>query len=193
MPSGYVKRFCASEDYATEESVEKRRSGGMTATAVFNMALGVLEILNGLFQLIGALVLIRELLRLGVFEGPPARLIFSLLLLATGIVGLVAGIGVLARRPSARTLSLMFGGLLILSSVCSFFVVPIIATIGTYDIRSLSTEGLVRLVVFALIYVALPVSYSIFLFVVFSRSDWRAAFARDPSLTQRAWPPNPRK
>ncbi len=158
--------------------MEKRRSGGMTAIAVLNIALGVLEILNGLFQLIGSLVLIRELVRLGVFERPPARLLFSFLLVATGIVGLIAGIAMLALRPSARALSLVFGGLLILSAVCSYFTVPIITTIGTYDIGSLSTESFVRLVLFGVIHVVLPVSYSIFLFVVFSRSDWKATFAK---------------
>jgi hypothetical protein len=173
-----VKRFTRSKVIAQEESVEKRRSGGMTAIAVLNITLGVLEILNGLFQLIGSLVLVYELVRLGVFERPPARLFFSFMLVATGIVGLVAGIGVLALRPSARPLSFVFGGLLILSSVCSFFVVPIIASIGTYDVRSLSAEGLARLVLFGIIYVVLPVSYSVFLFVVFSRADWRATFAK---------------
>jgi hypothetical protein len=159
--------------------VEKRRSGGLTAIAVANIALGVLEILNGLFQLVGSLVLIRELLRLGVFEMPAARLMFSFMLIATGIVGLVAGIRMTALRPSARTLTLVFGGLLILSAVCSFFVVPIIASIGSYDIRSISTDGLARLILFGVLYVALPVAYSVLLFVIFSRSDWRAAFAKD--------------
>ncbi len=161
------------------ESVEKRLSGGMTATAVVNIALGLLEILNGLFQLLGSLILIRELMRLGVFEKPPARLIFSLILVATGIVGLIAGNRMIALRPSARTLSLVFGGLLIVSAVCSFFVVPIIASIGTYDIRSLSAASLARLILFGVIYVALPVVYSIFLFVVFSSSGWKAAFSKD--------------
>lgn len=159
--------------------MEKRRSGGMTAIAVVNIALGLLEILNGLFQLLGSLVLIRELMRLGVFERPPARLMFSFMLVATGTVGLIAGIGVIALRRSARTLSLVFGGLLILSSVWSFFVVPIVASIGTYDIRSLSADGLARLILFSVIYVALPVVYSIFLFVVFSSPNWKAAFSKD--------------
>ena len=156
----------------------KRGPLTMTAFAVLNITLGVLEILNGLFQLIGSLVLVYELVRLGVFERPPARLFFSFMLVATGIVGLVAGVEVLAPRPSARPLSFVFGRLLIFSSVCSFFVVPIIASIGTYDIRSLSAEGLARLVLFALSYIVLPVSYSSFLFVVFSRADWRATFAK---------------
>lgn len=159
--------------------MEKRRSAGMTAIAVANIALGALEILNGLFQLLGSLILIHEFLRLGVFEMPAARLMFSFMLIATGIVGLVAGIGILALRPLARTLSLVFGGLLTLSAVWSFFVVPIIASIGTYDIRSISTDGLARLILFGAIYVALPAAYSILLFVIFSRSDWEAAFAKD--------------
>jgi hypothetical protein len=167
------------KDYAAEEGVEKRRSGGMTAIALANIALGVLEILNGLFQLIGSLVLIHELLRLSVFEMPAARLLFPFMLIATGIVGLVAGIGILSLRPSARTLTLVFGGLLIVSAVCSFFVVPIISSIGSYDIRSISAAGLARLILFGVLYVALPVAYSILLFVIFSRSDWKAAIAKD--------------
>lgn len=172
-----ISGISCSKNMQQEESVEKRRSAGMTAIAVLNITLGALEILNGLFQLLGTLVLIYELLRLGVFEMPAARLMFSLLLMATGIIGLIAGTGMLTLRPSARALSLVFGGLLIFSSVCSFFVVPIIASIGSYDIRSLSIEGLERLVLFGVLDVVLPVSYSIVLFVVFSRSDWKATFA----------------
>jgi uncharacterized membrane protein (DUF2068 family) len=158
--------------------VERRRTGGMTATAVLSIILGVLEILNGLFQLLGALTLVHEMLRLGVFEMPTARLMFSLLLLATGIVGLIAGIGMLALRPWARVLSLVFGAMLIFSSVFSYVTVPIIASIGTYDMGSMSAEGLARLTIFSVIYVLLPVSYALLLFVVFYKPAWKTAFAK---------------
>jgi hypothetical protein len=155
-----------------------RRTGGMTAIAVLSIILGVLEILNGLFQLAGTLVLIYEYLRLGVFELPAARLMFSLLILATDVVGIIAGIGILRLRPWARTLSLMFGGLLILSAVSSYFILPIIATIGTYALSSISAEGLTRLIIFSLIEVVLPVSYAPLLFAVFSKPTWKTAFAK---------------
>jgi hypothetical protein len=158
--------------------VERHRTGGMTAIAVLSIIMGILEILNGLFQLANALTLIYNMLQLGFFEMPTARVAFSLLLLATGIVGLIAGIGVLALRPSARTLSLVFGGLLILSSVVSYFIVPIIASIGTYDIGSLSAEGLARLMIFSAIDVVLPVPYALLLFVVFYKPAWKTAFAK---------------
>jgi hypothetical protein len=157
--------------------LERQRTSGMTAIAVLNVILGVLEILNGLFQLSGTLVLIYQLSRLDVFQIPTARLAFSLLILAMGIVGLIAGIGILRLRPSARTSSLVFAGLLIVSSVFSFFTVPIIASIGTYNIGSISAEGLARLIIFGGIYLVLPVSYSLLLLVVFGKPGWKARFA----------------
>lgn len=158
--------------------MEQHRTGGMTAIAVLNITMGIIEILNGLFHLAGALTLIYNMVQLGVFEMPGARLTFSLLLLATGIVGLIAGIGMLALRPWARTLSLVFGGLLILSSVASYFTVPIISSIGTYDLGSISAEGLARLIIFSAVDVVLPVPYALILFVVFSRPAWKTTFAK---------------
>jgi hypothetical protein len=72
----------------------------------------------------------------------------------------------------------VYAGLLILSSVVSYLAVPIIATIGTYDIGSISADGLIRLIIFGAIYVALPVPYSILLCVVFYKPAWKATFAR---------------
>ncbi len=99
--------------------MERHRTGGMTAIAVGNIFLGGLGILNGLFLVLGFLAFMYELLRLGVFEFPIARLAFPLLVLATGIVGLIAGIGIFMLRPWARVLSLVYGGLLIVSCVGS--------------------------------------------------------------------------
>jgi hypothetical protein len=143
--------------------VESNRAGGMPAIAALNIIVGGLEILAGLFQLLGAVVLMLELSRQGVFHIPMARLAFSLLVLATGIVGLIAGVGLFSRRASARTLSFVFAGLLILSAVLSCFKIPIIASIGSYDIGSLPTSGLVRLILFSAIYVVVPVLYSFLL------------------------------
>jgi hypothetical protein len=158
--------------------MERHRTGGMTAIAVLNIIFGGLEILNGLFQLLGSIVLMLELSRQGVFEVPIAHLTFSLLLLATGIAGIIAGIGMFALRPWARALSLVYGGLLISSAVFSFFIVPIIATIGTYDIGSISAYGLARLIIFSAIYVVLPVLYSLLLCVVFYNTAWKTTFAK---------------
>jgi hypothetical protein len=158
--------------------MESHRTGGMTAIAVLNIIFGGLGILNGLFNVLGALALMRELLRLGVFQIPVARSAFSLLTLATGIVGLIAGIGMFALRPWARALSLVYAGLLILSCVFSFFAVPILASIGTYDIGSIDAYGLARLIIFSVIYVVMPVPYSLVLCVVFHKPAWKAAFAK---------------
>jgi hypothetical protein len=158
--------------------LETHRTGGMTVIAVLTIILGCLEILAGLFQLTGAFFLMYELLRLGAFGIPLARVTFSLLLLATGIVGLIAGIGMFALRASARTSSLVFAGLLLLSSVSSFFIVPILASIGSYDLGSLSAYNLARLIIFGAVYVGLPVSYALVLCAAFYRPAWRAAFAR---------------
>jgi len=149
----------------------------MTAIAVLDIIFGVVGILAGLFNLLGAFVLFYELLRVGVFEIPMARLTFSLLLLATGVVGLIAGLRTLALRPSARTSNLVYAGLLIASAVFSYFTVPIIAMIGTYDLGSIPAEGLARLIVFGFIYVAFPVAYSVVLCAVFCTPAWKATFA----------------
>jgi len=67
----------------------------MIAVAVFNICFGDLVILMGLFLALGVAAFTLELLRLGGgFEIPVARAAFAVLVLATGIVGLVAGIGI---------------------------------------------------------------------------------------------------
>jgi hypothetical protein len=161
-----------------ETRVERHRTSGMTVVAVLNIVFGGLEILKGLFHAAGAIMLMYELLRMGAFDIPMARVGFSLLLLATGIVGIVAGVGMLALRPWARAASLAFGGLLILSTALSFFAVPIIASIGTYNLGSLSAYDLVRLTIFVALYVVVPVSYAFVLCVVFYRPAWRTTFAK---------------
>ena len=158
--------------------MERHRTGGMTAIAVFNILFGGLGILNGLYLVLGSLALMYELFRLGVFEIPVARLAFALLILATGIVGLIAGIGIFVLRPWARALSLVYGGLLIFSSVVSFFAVPIIASIGTYDVGSISAYNLARLIIFSVIYVVLPVPYFILSCAAFYKPAWKATFAK---------------
>jgi hypothetical protein len=161
-----------------EAGVERHPMAGMTAIAVLNIIFGGVGIFAGVFNLLGFLALLSELSRLGVFELPAARLTFSLLMLATGAVGLVAGFAIFARRPWARTLSLAYAGLLILSSVFSYTIVPIISTIGTYDIGSIDSIGLVRLIIFGVIYIIFPVPYSIVLCVVFFVPASKATFAK---------------
>jgi hypothetical protein len=151
----------------------------MTAIAVFNIFLGGLDILNGLYLVLGFIALMYELLRLDLFEIPIARLAFALLILATGIAGLIAGIGIFRLRPSARALTLVFGGLLIFSSAVSFFAVPIMASIGSYDVGLLGAYDLARLIIFSVMYVVLPVPYSLILSVVFYKPEWMTTFAKD--------------
>ena len=158
--------------------MERQRTGGMTAVAVLNIVFGSIGILNGLFLIAGAFFLMHELSRLDVFQIPVARLAFALLALATGIVGLIAGIGILKLRSWARTLSLVYAGLLIALCVLSFFTVPIIASIGTYDLRAIDGSGLARLIVFAAIYLAIPVIYAPVLCIVCSTPTWKLAFAK---------------
>jgi hypothetical protein len=150
----------------------------MTAIAVLNIILGAIVILGGLFQLLGAIVFMYELLRLGAFEIPVGRLTFSLLLLATGIVGVIAGAGILRLRPWARPLSLVYAGLLILSAALSCFLIPILAAIGTYDFGAIDASGWVRLIIFAATYVVLPVPYALVLCLVVSKPAWKTAFAK---------------
>ena len=120
-------------------SVERRRTGGMTAVAVLNILFGSLGILNGLFFLFVLLALMREMLRLGVFDIAVARTAFVVVALASGIVGVTAGGGILALRPWARPLSLAYACLLIACCALSYVSVPIIASIGTYDLRALDS------------------------------------------------------
>jgi hypothetical protein len=163
---------------AQEASVERRRTGGMTAIAVFNIVFGGLGILNGLYFFLGSFVLTSELRRLGVFEVPVGRFAFALLVFATGVVGLIAGIGVLTLRPWARSLSLGYGALLLLSRVAYFFVVPIIASLSTVDLSSFGTDDVLRLIIFSAKDVVIPVIYTPILYIVFCKSTWRTAFAR---------------
>ena len=157
--------------------MDRRRTARLTAIVVPSIALGGLEILNGLYQLAGSFELMFEFLRLGFFEIPAGRLTFSLLILTIGVLGLTAGVGMLARRPWARVLSLVFGGLLIVSAVLSFFMVPIIATIGTYDVRSIGGYALMRLIIYSAIYVLFPALYSVVLFIVVRSPVWKIAFS----------------
>ena len=157
--------------------MERHRTGGMTAIAVLNIAFGGLGIVNGLFHLLGFFILLYELLRLGVFELPVARLAVALLILGTGIVGLIAGIGVFRLRPWARALSLVYGGLFLVSSVVPF-VAGVVASYGAADFAKFTTYDVVRTIITSVIYVAIPVPYSLILFVVFRKSAWNAAFSK---------------
>ena len=157
--------------------MDPHRTGGMTAIAVLSIIFGGVGILSGLFQLVGAFAMLHELWRLGVYEIPAPRFAFAFVLLATGVIGLVAGIGIFKLRPWARALSFVYAALLIASAALSYKMVPIIATIGTYDIGSVSADGLVRLIIFSLIYVVIPVPYALLLCLVLSKPAWKAAFA----------------
>lgn len=161
--------------------MERHRTGGMTAIAVLNVVVGGLVILNGVYELLGFLTFMHEEFRLGILMIDPVRIArsrFALVLLTTGIVGLVAGIGIFALRSWARATSLVYAGLLIFSAVLSYFVVPIIATIGTYDLGAVGGDGLIRLLVFGLIDIGIPVTYSLLLCAVFCKPAWKTAFAK---------------
>jgi hypothetical protein len=155
----------------------------MTAIAVFTIFFGVVGILNGLFLVLGFLTFTYYMFQLGaaVSEIPIGRLAFPLLVVATGIVGVVVGVGILKLRPWARALSLVYGGLLVVSCAGSFVAVPIIAGIGTYDLGSIDAYGLARLIMFSVTYLVIPVPYSIVLYAVFHRPAWKATFADDPA------------
>jgi hypothetical protein len=155
----------------------------MTALAVLNIIFGGLVILMGLFLALGVAALLYEQSRLGVLELPVARSAFAILVLASGIVGLVAGIGIFGLRPWARASSLAFAGLLIVCCALSFLLVPIIASIGTLradDLRAIDGFNLVRLALFTAIFIAIPVIYAPILFIAFSRRTWKAVFASGP-------------
>jgi hypothetical protein len=160
-----------------EASVERRRTGGMTAIAILNIILGGFVILNGLNHFIVSYILMYELWRLGVFSIPVARLAVSLLILVTGIVGLVAGIGITRLRPWARALSLVFGGLFIFSSVVPF-AAAIVASYGASDAANFTASDVIRVIITSTIYVAIPVLYSLILFTVFYKPAWQATFAK---------------
>jgi hypothetical protein len=157
--------------------LETHRTGGMTVIAVLNIVVGGIEILAGLFPLRGAYEWGVDL-----FIIPAALVAFALLTLAAGAVGIIAGIGMLRLRSWARRLSLVFGGLLILASggllmlisVFTPFIIPIIASIGTYD----PSSDLAAMILFTVIYVVLPVSYAFVLCIVFRMPAWRATFAQ---------------
>jgi hypothetical protein len=150
----------------------------MTVISVLNIVVGGIEILAGLVQLAD----VYDLLRLGDIIILVARVAFGLPILAAGVVGIIAGIAMLALRSWARALSLAFAGLLILTSVVLLIltavftplVIPVLASIGPYD---LSADNL-GLILFTVIYVALPVTYALVLCVAFRKPAWRATFAK---------------
>jgi hypothetical protein len=149
----------------------------MTVIAVLNIVVGGIEILAGLFPLRGAYEWGVDL-----FVIPAALVAFALLVLAAGVVGIIAGIGMLRLRSWARRLSLAFSGLLILSaggllmliSIFTPFIMPIIASIGSYD----PISDPAAMIPFTVTYLVLPVSYAFVLCVVFNRPAWRATFAK---------------
>jgi hypothetical protein len=150
----------------------------MTVIAVLTIVVGGIELLAGLVQLVDVLDQFRtdDAIILGI------RAVFGLPTLAAGVVGITAGIATLALRPRARALSGAFGGLLILTSVVLLFlvstltpyVIPVLASVGSFDLSADSPA----LNLFMLIYVAVPVAYALVLFVAFSRPAWRATFAK---------------
>jgi hypothetical protein len=150
----------------------------MTAIAVLNIFFGGVGILNGVYLLLGAVIMLYELLRFAIFMIPVPRFAFAFLILGTGIVGLVAGIGILRLHSWARPLSLVYAALLIFSCVWSFFSLSIISTIGTYDISQVNGYDLARLIVFSVIHIAIPVIYSLFLIIVFCKPGWKTVFAK---------------
>ena len=158
--------------------MERHRTGGMTVIAVLDIVVGGFAIIAGLSQLAD----VYDLLRVGDIIILVARVAFGLPILAAGVVGIIAGIAMLALRSSARALSLVFGGLLILTPVLLLvlmavftpLIIPVLASIGTYDL-SAGNRGLI---LFAGIYVALPVSYAVVLCVAFRKPAWRATFAK---------------
>lgn len=165
------------EIHCREASVEGQRTGGMSVIATLNIIVGGLEILAGLFQLLGTVILMYELLQVGAFDIPVGRLAFSLLVLATGIVGMIAGIGLFLMRPWARNLSFAFAGLLIVSALFSFIRIPLIRLVGTYDFASIGAFDMVRLIIFSAAYVVVPVLYAPILFAALCSPAWRRAFA----------------
>jgi hypothetical protein len=162
--------------------LEARRTGGMTVIAILSILVGGIEILAGVFPLWSALDMIY-------YEGwtvivaiPAGLIAFALLLFAAGTVGGIAGLGTFRLRSSARRLSLMFGGLLLLVpigclmliSAFTPFIMPIIASIGSYD----PSVDRVAMIAFAVVYLGLPAFYAVVLFIAFNRPAWQATFAR---------------
>jgi hypothetical protein len=154
----------------------------MTVIAVLNIVVGGIEIVAALFPLRNALVWMYDEWQTVIFVIPAALLVFALLVLAAGVVGIIAGIGMLRLRAWARRLSLMFSGLLILVSVgllmliAAFtpFIIPVIASIGTHD----PTTDSAAMILFTIVYLALPVLYACVLCAAFRRPAWHATFAK---------------
>jgi hypothetical protein len=159
-------------------NLERDRTGGMTVIAVLNIVVGSIESFAGSVQLLD----VHELWRLGDTIIVVARVGLGIPALAAGVVGIIAGIAMLTLRPWARVLSLAFSGcltlmsvlLLILTSAFTPLIIPVLASIGSYDL-SATNAGLT---LFAVSYLALPLSYALVLSVVFRKSAWRAMFAQ---------------
>jgi hypothetical protein len=117
----------AGADTLQERPVGRARSGAVTGVAVANFLLGILEIVQGVFLLVGAGVFGSA----GRLPGAPAEfrqaagvlaalaVMLAVVSILMGLLMELAGWGLLARRPWARSLTLVLGGLAVLAALAS--------------------------------------------------------------------------
>jgi len=139
----------------------------MTVIALLNMVFGGYGMIVGLYGVTLAHAMFSSSLRMSAFSQLLHLLIvalgFSVLVLATGIIGLVAGISIFSLRPWARALSLLYGALFVVTGITS----SVINNVASPD-QSMVLAIATTLVIY------LP--YPIILYVVFYKPTWKATF-----------------
>ena len=137
--------------------MKARRTGGMTAVAVVNIVLGSFVLLTGLFAII--------LGQSGIISAPQADTAvligIGLLSAAGGVIGVIAGIGVLKLRPWGKAMTILFVVLWIVDSV--------LALANSTEESFINTDGTVVILVLRTVYLAV-------LLGLFNQRKWKIAF-----------------
>jgi len=147
----------------------------MTSIAALTTVLGSLILLDGLQRVMHTVLAVIDLLRYGAIDYPAGAfravgllILPNCLMLGTGIVGLIAGIGIFILRPWARSVSLVFGALSVVSLILPYVGV-FIFNYGGYGPFNVGTLDLLCFVI--------SVGYSIAIFVIVDKRAWTIALA----------------
>jgi hypothetical protein len=155
--------------------MQQHRTSGMTATAFLTTIFGGLVLFNGLWRAIHTVSGVSDLWREGALDYPAGNILAvallvlpNLLMLAAGIVGIIAGIGTFLLCTWARLLSLAFAALSAVLPVASYAGVILF-----WDGAHVTP----RFGIFNMICSVIAVFYSVVLFVAFNKRAWKITFA----------------
>ena len=144
----------------------KTRTGGMTTVAVLNFIFGGWGVLGGLWAVLTGHAWMSRSLVLGA-ESQMAMVLIGrgLLGFATGVVGVVAGVGVLMLVSWGRTMNLVYAAVSIFAAVVMLFM-PSPGAGG---------DAVIQLMVLLVQFI-----YPVTLIYLFRKPTWREAFSATP-------------